>query len=195
MALASGLYRSLSPRWSRWWSAMPKTSSSTSSSSSQTASCPRSSAKGCRATFRARWDTQNAFFIGKLDLENLATSHFVLDVQDERPKPVQQQFSMRFGTAMDRVSISRSAKIFSNKLEKEKSYEGQRLPMSPTGTSLYIWILYNTTGRCYITHWVFVKMFTASPTTTGAVKIAHWHCRWLLTVLMLLAEVQSIKNK
>lgn len=52
--------------------------------------------------------------------------------QDERPKPVQQQFSMRFGTAMDRVSISRSAKIFSNKLEKEKSYEGQRLPMSPT---------------------------------------------------------------
>lgn len=57
-------------------------------------------------------------------------------VQDERPKPVQQQFSMRFGTAMDRVSVSRSSKIFSNKLEKEKSYEGQRLPMSPTGTSL-----------------------------------------------------------
>lgn len=64
------------------------------------------------------------------------TDHFNLLIQDERPKPVQQQFSMRFGTAMDRVSISRSSKIFSSKAEKEKSYEGQRLPMSPTGTSL-----------------------------------------------------------
>lgn len=58
-------------------------------------------------------------------------------VQDERPKPI-QQFSMRFGTAMDRVSLSRSSKIFSNKLEREKSYEGQRLPMSPTGMLLSI---------------------------------------------------------
>ncbi|GAA6233840.1 dual specificity tyrosine-phosphorylation-regulated kinase 4 isoform X4 [Lates japonicus] len=49
---------------------------------------------------------------------------------DERPKPT-QQFTMRFGAAMDKVSVTRNSKIFSNKLEKEKAYEGQRLPMSP----------------------------------------------------------------
>ncbi|XP_054865051.1 dual specificity tyrosine-phosphorylation-regulated kinase 4 isoform X1 [Amphiprion ocellaris] len=49
---------------------------------------------------------------------------------DERPKPT-PQFAMRFGAAMDRVSVSRNSKIFSNKLEKERAYEGQRLPMSP----------------------------------------------------------------
>nr|XP_046250828.1 dual specificity tyrosine-phosphorylation-regulated kinase 4 isoform X2 [Scatophagus argus] len=49
---------------------------------------------------------------------------------DERPKPT-QQFTTRFGAAMDKVSVSRNSKIFSNKMEKEKSYEGQRLPMSP----------------------------------------------------------------
>ncbi|XP_051807851.1 dual specificity tyrosine-phosphorylation-regulated kinase 4 isoform X1 [Acanthochromis polyacanthus] len=49
---------------------------------------------------------------------------------DERPKPT-QQFAMRFGAAMDKVSVSRNSKIFSNKLEKERAYEGQRLPMSP----------------------------------------------------------------
>ncbi|XP_056908708.1 dual specificity tyrosine-phosphorylation-regulated kinase 4 isoform X1 [Takifugu flavidus] len=51
-------------------------------------------------------------------------------VQDERPKP-SQQFAMRFGTAMDKVSISRNSKGFSKKTEKDKSYEGQRLPLSP----------------------------------------------------------------
>lgn len=56
----------------------------------------------------------------------------MLIVQDERLKPA-QQFSVRFGAAMDKVSVSRNSKIFSNKLEKEKSYEGQRLPMSPIG--------------------------------------------------------------
>ncbi|KAG7229843.1 hypothetical protein INR49_012492 [Caranx melampygus] len=49
---------------------------------------------------------------------------------DDRPKPA-PQFTMRFGAAMDKVSVSRNSKIFSNKLEKEKAYEGQRLPMSP----------------------------------------------------------------
>ncbi|XP_031160834.1 dual specificity tyrosine-phosphorylation-regulated kinase 4 isoform X1 [Sander lucioperca] len=49
---------------------------------------------------------------------------------DERLKPA-QQFSMRFGATMDKVSVSRNSKIISNKLEKEKAYEGQRLPMSP----------------------------------------------------------------
>lgn len=106
---------------------------------------PQIVSKGVQSNFQSQVRHMECFFIVKLDLENLATSRFcgnnfndlhLLDVQDERPKPVQQQFSMRFGTAMDRVSISRSAKIFSNKLEKEKSYEGQRLPMSPTGTSL-----------------------------------------------------------
>uniref|UniRef100_A0A1A8DUA9 dual-specificity kinase n=1 Tax=Nothobranchius kadleci TaxID=1051664 RepID=A0A1A8DUA9_NOTKA len=43
-----------------------------------------------------------------------------------------QQLAMRFGTAMDKMPVSRNSKMFSNKLEKEKSYEGQRLPMSPT---------------------------------------------------------------
>lgn len=60
-------------------------------------------------------------------------------VQDERPKPT-QQFAMRFGAAMDKVSVSRNSKIFSNKVEKEKSYEGQRLPMSPVG--MLLWIIY-----------------------------------------------------
>lgn len=49
---------------------------------------------------------------------------------DERPKPA-QQFAMRFGATLDKVSVSRN-KIFSNKLEKEKAYEGPRLPMTPT---------------------------------------------------------------
>ncbi|XP_029910400.1 dual specificity tyrosine-phosphorylation-regulated kinase 4 isoform X2 [Myripristis murdjan] len=44
---------------------------------------------------------------------------------DERPKPT-QQFTTRFGAAVD----SRN-KILSNKLEKDRAYEGQRLPMSP----------------------------------------------------------------
>ncbi|XP_075998162.1 dual specificity tyrosine-phosphorylation-regulated kinase 4 [Genypterus blacodes] len=50
---------------------------------------------------------------------------------DERLKPT-QQFPIRFGTAVDKVSIARNNKIFSNKLEKERSYEGVRLPMAPT---------------------------------------------------------------
>lgn len=58
-------------------------------------------------------------------------------VQDERSKPT-QQFGMRIGTAVDKVSVSRNSKIFSNKLEKEKAYEGQRLPMSPTGMTLWM---------------------------------------------------------
>ncbi|XP_017274340.1 dual specificity tyrosine-phosphorylation-regulated kinase 4 isoform X4 [Kryptolebias marmoratus] len=49
----------------------------------------------------------------------------------ERPKQT-QQFNMRFGTAMDKAPVSRNSKNFSNKVEKEKAYEGQRLPMSPT---------------------------------------------------------------
>lgn len=53
-------------------------------------------------------------------------------VQDERPKP-SQQFAMCFGTAMDKVSTSRNSKSFSKKKEKDKSYEGQRLPLSPLG--------------------------------------------------------------
>ncbi|XP_026168234.1 dual specificity tyrosine-phosphorylation-regulated kinase 4 isoform X2 [Mastacembelus armatus] len=50
---------------------------------------------------------------------------------DDRSKPT-QQFTMRFGATMDKVSVSRNSKIISNKVEKEKTYEGQRLPMSPT---------------------------------------------------------------
>jgi len=61
----------------------------------------------------------------------------VFIVQDERPKP-SQQFSMRIGAAMDKGSVSRNSKMFSNKLEKEKAYEGQKLPMSPIGTTLWI---------------------------------------------------------
>ncbi|KAJ0069584.1 hypothetical protein NL108_010409, partial [Boleophthalmus pectinirostris] len=49
---------------------------------------------------------------------------------EERPKPA-QQFAMRFGATLDKVPVSRNNKIFSNKLEKEKAYEGLRLPMTP----------------------------------------------------------------
>lgn len=52
--------------------------------------------------------------------------------QDEKPKP-SQQFAMRFGTAMDKVSFSRNSKVFTKKTEKDKSYEGQRLPLSSLG--------------------------------------------------------------
>ena len=50
---------------------------------------------------------------------------------------------MRFGTAMDKVSVTRNSKILGNKMEKEKSYEGQRLPMSPLGVLLWIKIQQN----------------------------------------------------
>ncbi|KAM3850230.1 dual specificity tyrosine-phosphorylation-regulated kinase 4-like, partial [Diretmus argenteus] len=48
---------------------------------------------------------------------------------DERPKPT-QQFTMRFGAVIEKVSDSRSTRSLNNKLEKEKD-EGPRLPMSP----------------------------------------------------------------
>ncbi|XP_011474789.1 dual specificity tyrosine-phosphorylation-regulated kinase 4 isoform X1 [Oryzias latipes] len=51
--------------------------------------------------------------------------------QEERQKPA-QQFAMRLGAAIDRVPVPRNAKTFSNKMEKEKACEGQRLPMSPS---------------------------------------------------------------
>ncbi|XP_053742478.1 dual specificity tyrosine-phosphorylation-regulated kinase 4 [Synchiropus splendidus] len=44
----------------------------------------------------------------------------------------QKQFTMRFGATIDKVPVSRSNKIISNKQEKEKAYEGLRLPMAPT---------------------------------------------------------------
>lgn len=57
--------------------------------------------------------------------------------QVERSKQT-HQFNMRFGTAMDKVPVSRNSNNFSNKQEKEKAYEGQRLPMSPAG--MLVWI-------------------------------------------------------
>ncbi|XP_024137807.1 dual specificity tyrosine-phosphorylation-regulated kinase 4 isoform X4 [Oryzias melastigma] len=51
--------------------------------------------------------------------------------QEERLKPA-QQFAMRFGAAIDRAPAARNTKSFSNKTEKEKACEGQRLPMSPS---------------------------------------------------------------
>ncbi|XP_057693703.1 dual specificity tyrosine-phosphorylation-regulated kinase 4 isoform X2 [Corythoichthys intestinalis] len=48
----------------------------------------------------------------------------------ERPKPT-QQFTTRFGAAMDKISVSRNNKLFSCRLNKEKAPEGPRLPMSP----------------------------------------------------------------
>lgn len=62
----------------------------------------------------------------------LTISRVILRAQDERPKPP-QQFTMRFGTTMDKMSVSRNSRILGNKLEKEKVYEGMRLPMTPTG--------------------------------------------------------------
>ncbi|XP_024137805.1 dual specificity tyrosine-phosphorylation-regulated kinase 4 isoform X2 [Oryzias melastigma] len=50
---------------------------------------------------------------------------------EERLKPA-QQFAMRFGAAIDRAPAARNTKSFSNKTEKEKACEGQRLPMSPS---------------------------------------------------------------
>ncbi|XP_077425334.1 dual specificity tyrosine-phosphorylation-regulated kinase 4 isoform X2 [Vanacampus margaritifer] len=52
----------------------------------------------------------------------------------ERAKPT-QQFAMRFGAAMDKISVSRNNKLFSNRLNKEKAPEGRRLPMSPTDST------------------------------------------------------------
>lgn len=67
-------------------------------------------------------------------------------VQDERLKP-SQQFTMRFGTAMDKLSGSRNSISFSKKTEKDKSYEGLRLPLSPLGTVLWVRISFNRIGR------------------------------------------------
>ncbi|CAN9498718.1 unnamed protein product [Ophioblennius macclurei] len=64
-------------------------------------------------------------------IANKGTQNNYQSHSDERSKAT-QQFTMRFGAAMDKVSVSRGSKIFSgNKQEKEKAYEGQRLPMSP----------------------------------------------------------------
>lgn len=73
--------------------------------------------------------------------------------QDERPKP-SQQFAVRFGTATDKVSVSRNSKIFSKKTEKDKSYEGQRLPLSPLGTVPWVRMpLYRTEkGKDVMSH-------------------------------------------
>lgn len=70
----------------------------------------------------------------------------VVCLQDEKPKP-SQQFAMRFGTAMDKVSFSRNSKIFSKKTEKDKSYEGQRLPLSPLGMVPWVRIPFNRIGK------------------------------------------------
>ncbi|KAI1888390.1 hypothetical protein AGOR_G00184650 [Albula goreensis] len=50
--------------------------------------------------------------------------------QEERPRV--SQFPTRFSTSVENLSESITTKSISNKLEKEKSYEGLRLPMSPT---------------------------------------------------------------
>ncbi|XP_047202734.1 dual specificity tyrosine-phosphorylation-regulated kinase 4 isoform X3 [Girardinichthys multiradiatus] len=49
----------------------------------------------------------------------------------ERSKPT-QQFTMRYSAATDKASMSHNSKAFGNKPETETTYEGQRLPMSPT---------------------------------------------------------------
>ncbi|XP_061533139.1 dual specificity tyrosine-phosphorylation-regulated kinase 4 isoform X1 [Phycodurus eques] len=49
----------------------------------------------------------------------------------ESQKPT-QQFTVRFGAAMAKISVSRNTKLFSNRLNKEKAPEGRRLPMSPS---------------------------------------------------------------
>lgn len=70
----------------------------------------------------------------------------VVCFQDEKPKP-SQQFAMRFGTAVDKVSFSRNSKFFSKKTEKDKSYEGQRLPLSPLGMVPWVRIPINRIGK------------------------------------------------
>ncbi|KAF3854512.1 hypothetical protein F7725_022567 [Dissostichus mawsoni] len=49
---------------------------------------------------------------------------------DERQKPT-QQFSMRFGAAMEKMSVSRNSKIFSNKLEKRRHSRDKGYPCPP----------------------------------------------------------------
>ncbi|KAG7455975.1 hypothetical protein MATL_G00246830 [Megalops atlanticus] len=50
--------------------------------------------------------------------------------QEERPRV--SQFPTRFSTSVENLSESITMKGLSNKLEKERSFEGLRLPMSPT---------------------------------------------------------------
>lgn len=91
----------------------------------------------------------------------------VVCLQDEKPK-ASQQFAMRFGTAMDKVSFSRNGKIFSKKTEKDKSYEGQRLPLSPLGMVPWVRRPFNSTGereKMFISH-------TGSKTCISVVKSA-----------------------
>ncbi|KAJ8261895.1 hypothetical protein GJAV_G00159680 [Gymnothorax javanicus] len=52
------------------------------------------------------------------------------DQQEERPRV--SQFPTRFSTSTENLSESNSSRSLSSKLERERSFEGLRLPMSPT---------------------------------------------------------------
>ncbi|XP_064198967.1 dual specificity tyrosine-phosphorylation-regulated kinase 4 isoform X1 [Anguilla rostrata] len=63
-------------------------------------------------------------------ITNKGTQNSHQTQQEERPRV--SQFHTRFSTSTENLSESNSTKSLSNKLEKEKSFEGLRLPMSPT---------------------------------------------------------------
>ncbi|XP_061109089.1 dual specificity tyrosine-phosphorylation-regulated kinase 4 isoform X1 [Conger conger] len=63
-------------------------------------------------------------------ITNKGTQNSYQTQQEERPRVV--QFPTRISTSTENLSESNSTKSLSNKLEKEKSFEGLRLPMSPT---------------------------------------------------------------
>ncbi|KAK2838402.1 hypothetical protein Q7C36_013216 [Tachysurus vachellii] len=66
---------------------------------------------------------------GRMSLSALALVNFT-NVQEERERP-RPQFPPRFGSSVDNISESLTRSII-NKFEKIRTYEGQRLPMSPT---------------------------------------------------------------
>ncbi|KAJ8391068.1 hypothetical protein AAFF_G00096890 [Aldrovandia affinis] len=63
-------------------------------------------------------------------IANKGTQNSYQTQQEERPRV--SQFPTRFSTSVENLSESITTKSLSNKLEKERSYEGLRLPMSPT---------------------------------------------------------------
>lgn len=59
--------------------------------------------------------------------------------QEERPRP---QFPNRFGSSVENLSESLTRSII-NKFEKIRTYEGQRLPMSPTSMTCIVFVFIN----------------------------------------------------
>lgn len=117
----------------------------------------------------------------------MCTSIMVVCVQDEKPKP-SQQFAMRFGTAMDKVSFPRNGKIFSKKTEKDRSYEGQRLPLSSLGMLMWVRIPFSR-KKDVISH---IEFFGGVSGKKNCVYLSSKNCQCCENNLMSLLRLAGV---